>query len=183
MIDSNEASQTLADLDDIAQRVRQSTIYNLTSLMLILWGVLVFAANLISFFWPRGGNAIWLAIDVAGIAGSFAISALGYPRTRVRTFDFRTLAAFVLLLAFGIFTSRWLGHFTPRQMGAFWTIYFMLFYTLVGLWFGAAFVVIGISVTVLTLIGYFFSGAWFEPYMALVNGGGLILGGLWMRRN
>src|ERR1700748_1466849 len=107
MIDSNEASQTLADPAHIAQRVRQSTIYNLTSLMLILWGVLVFAANLISFFWPRGGNAIWLAIDVAGIAGSFAISALGYPRTRVRTFDFRTLAAFVLLLAFGIFTTRW----------------------------------------------------------------------------
>jgi len=26
-------------------------------------------------------------------------------------------------------------------------------------------------------------GAWFEPWMALVNGGGLVLGGLWMRRN
>ena len=183
MIDSNEASQTLADLNDIAERVRQSTIYNLASLMLIMWGGLVFSGNLISFFWPRGGNGIWLAIDVVGIAGSFAISALSYPKTRTRTFDFRMLAAFVLLIAFGIFTSRWLGHFTPRQMGAFWTTYFMLFYTIVGLWFGAAFVVIGLGVTVLTLLGYFFSGGWFEPYMALVNGGGLILGGLWMRRN
>jgi hypothetical protein len=59
----------------------------------------------------------------------------------------------------------------------------MLIYTVVGLWFGLAFVVIGVGVTVLTLIGYFFIGAWFEPWMALVNGGGLILGGLWMRRN
>ena len=35
----------------------------------------------------------------------------------------------------------------------------------------------------LTLIGYFFIGESFELWMAIVNGGGLILGGLWMRRN
>jgi hypothetical protein len=33
------------------------------------------------------------------------------------------------------------------------------------------------------LVGYFFLGPWFEPWMAVVNGGGLVLGGLWMRRN
>ena len=36
------------------------------------------------------------------------------------------LVAFLLFLAFGIFVSVWLGHFTPRQMGTFWPIYFML---------------------------------------------------------
>ena len=52
-----------------------------------------------------------------------------------------------------------------------------------GLWFGRAFVAIGLGVTALTLIGYFFvAGAAFLPWMALVNGGGLVLGGLWMRR-
>jgi hypothetical protein len=183
MIDSREASEALSDINDIAQRVRQSTIYNLASLMLIMWGALVCAGNLISFFWPYAATRAWLAIYAAGMAGSFAISAIGYPRTHIRTVDFRMLFAFVLFVAFGIFTSSWLGHFTPRQMGAFWTIYFMLFYTIVGLWFGFAFVVIGLSVIVLTLVGYFMIGAWFEPWMALVNGGGLILGGLWMRRN
>jgi hypothetical protein len=183
MIDSTEASKALSDINDIAQRVRQSTIYNLASLMLIMWGALVFAGNLLSFFWPGGGNGIWLTLDAVGMAGSFAISALSYPRTHTRTFDFRMLAAFLLLLAFGIFTSRWLGHFTARQMGAFWTTYFMLFYTIAGLWFGWAFVVIGAGITVLTMVGYFLLGAWFEPWMAVVNGGGLVLGGLWMRRN
>jgi hypothetical protein len=60
----------------------------------------------------------------------------------------------------------------------------MMIYTIVGLWVGAAFVAIGLSVTVLTLIGYFFvDGAAFLLWMAVVNGGGLILGGLWMRRS
>jgi len=92
------------------------------------------------------------------------------------------LAAFLLFFAFGFFTC-WLGHFTPRQLGTFWPIYFMLVYVLAGLWVGLAFVVIGVAITALTLIGYFFIGEAFPLWMAFVNGGGLILSGLWMRRN
>ncbi|MBR1148762.1 hypothetical protein [Bradyrhizobium sp. AUGA SZCCT0431] len=182
MIDSQQASEALADINEIARRVRQSTIYNLSSQMLIMWGALVFAANMASFLWPRSGAYIWLAVDALGIAGSFAISAYGYPNTKIRAFDMRMFAASLLILAFGIFCC-WLGRFTPRQIGTFWPIYFMLFYTIAGLWFGRAYVVIGLGITALTLIGhFFFIDDWFKPWMAVVNGGGLILGGLWMRR-
>jgi hypothetical protein len=117
-----------------------------------------------------------------GIAGSFAISAFGYTRTRIRTFDARMLFAFLLFIAFGIFCC-WRGHFTPRQLGTFWPIYFMLVYTIAGLWVGHAFVAIGLCISALTLIGYFFVGDAFDLWMAFVNGGGLMLGGLWMRRS
>jgi hypothetical protein len=41
----------------------------------------------------------------------------------------------------------------------------------------------GLAIIVLTLIGYFFvEGVAFLLWMAAVNGGGLILSGLWMRR-
>ena len=59
----------------------------------------------------------------------------------------------------------------------------MLVYTIAGLWVGHAFVVIGLSITALTLIGYFFIGDTFDLWMAFVNGGGLMLSGLWMRRS
>ena len=49
MIDSQQASEALADIRTIARRVRQSRIYNIASLMLIMWGALVFAGNLGSF--------------------------------------------------------------------------------------------------------------------------------------
>ena len=183
MIDSKQASEALTEINEIARRVRQSRIYNIASLILIMWGALVFAGNIASFLSPRTAGYGWLAVYVAGIAGSFAISTFGYPRTGIRTFDIRILVAFLLFIAFGIFSSVWLGHFTPRQMGTFWTIYFMLVYTLAGLWVGQAFVAIGLSITALTLIGYFFIGDAFDLWMAFVNGGGLVLGGLWMRRS
>lgn len=40
----------------------------------------------------------------------------------------------------------------------------------------------GISIIALTLIGFLTIGAGFPLWMAFVNGGGLILGGLWTRR-
>jgi hypothetical protein len=182
-IDPQEAASALSDIDSIARRVRHSTMYRLSSLLTILWGALVFAGNIASFLVPRSAGLIWLGVYAVGIAGSFAISAAGYSRNRVRTVDIRTLLAYLLLIAFGMFCC-WLGHFTaPRQIGTFWAIYFMLVYTIGGLWLGYAFVAIGVSITALTLVGYFFVGDWFEPWMAVVNGGGLVLGGLWMRRS
>jgi hypothetical protein len=182
-IDPRQAASALSDIDSIVRRVRQSTIYNLASLMLIMWGVLTFAGYLVSWLSPRHAGYGWIAVYVAGIAGTVVISASNHARSGIRTFDTRMFAAFLLFMAFGIFSSVWLGHFTPRQMGTFWPIYFMLVYTIVGLWVGQAFVAIGLCIIAFTLIGYFFIGNAFDLWMAFVNGGGLILGGLWMRRS
>jgi len=183
MIDSQQASEALAEINEVARRVRQSRIYNLASLMLIMWGVLVFAGYLGSFWLPRYAGYFWIALNVAGVAGSFAISAFGYPKTGIRTFDVRMLIAFLLFFAFGFLCTSVLGQFTPRQMGAVWPIYFTLLYIIAGLWMGHAFVAIGLGISVLALVGYFFIGDWFDLWMALVDGGGLIPGGLWMRRS
>ena len=176
MIDSQHASEALAEINEITRRVRQSRIYNLASLMLMMWGALVFAGYLGSFLLPRHAGYFWVVLNVAGVTGSFAISASGYPKTGVRTFDFRILIAFLLLFAFGFLCTSVLGHFTPRQMSTFWPIYFMLLYIIAGLWIGQAFVVIGLGISALALAGYFLIGDWFDLWMAFVDGGGLILG-------
>jgi hypothetical protein len=182
-IESREAAAALSEIDEIARRVRQSTIYQLSSLLIVMWGVLVFAGNLVTYLSPRTAGYAWIAVYVAGIAGSFAISAFDHARTGIRSFNLRALVALLLFFAFGFFCTLGLAHFTPRQQGTFWPIYFMLTYTIVGLWVGPAFVAIGLGITALTLIGYFFIGEAFPLWMAFVNGGGLILGGLWMRRS
>ena len=157
-------------------------IYNFASLIMIMWGALTFAGYLVSYLSPRTAGYTWVAVYVAGIAGMVAIGAFNRARSGVRTFDLRIFAAFMLFIAFGIFVS-WLGHFTPRQLGTFWPMYYMLVYTIAGLWVGRAFVAIGLSIAALSLIGYFFVGAWFDLWMAFFNGGGILLGGLWMRRS
>jgi hypothetical protein len=182
-IDSSEAAAALSDIDAIARRVRQSRFYNFSSLLLLLWGALIFFGNVASWLWPPNAGYIWIAVNVVGIAGSFAVSTFDYKRMGGHSFDLRMVAAYVLFFAFGALWSIGLGHFTPRQLGVFWPTYFMMVYTIVGLWIGPAFVAIGLGITGLTLFGYAFIGNWFELWMAVVNGGGLLLGGFWMRRN
>jgi hypothetical protein len=132
---------------------------------------------------PREAGIIWMAVNAAGFLGSCAIGVFERRRMSIRNFDLRAVAAFVLFFAFGILWSVGLGHITPRQLGVFWPTYFMMIYIIVGLWVGSVFVAIGLGITALTLIGYFFVGTWFDLWMAVCNGGGLLPGGLWMRRS
>ena len=75
-----------------------------------------------------------------------------------------------------------MGHFGPREIGAFWPILFMFGYALAGLWLGRVFIVLGVSIATLTFAGYLWVERWLELYLAVVDGGGLVLAGLWMRR-
>jgi len=181
-IDAKEAASALSDIVSIARRVRRSRIYKITSLMLILWGGVSCVGYLLTYFSPSTAYYTWLAVYVVGIAGSIVIATVQRRQSGIRMVDLRMSTAAALFIVFGLFTCL-LGHFGPRELSTFWPIYFMLAYVLVGLWTGLAFVVIGLSIAVLTLIGYFFVGAWFDLWMAVVSGGGLMLGGLWMRRD
>jgi len=183
MMDRHQASSALADVTDIARRVRQSMFYRHASSMLMLWGALTFVGYAVAFAVPGAARYTWVAVIAAGIVGSVVVGVINRRRAGVNTFDARTAAAFLLFIAFGFIWSVVVGHYTPRQIGAFWASYFMLAYTLAGLWLGHAFVAIGLGVTALTLVGYFFAGPWFELWMAVVYGGGLMLGGFWMRHN
>jgi hypothetical protein len=183
MIDSQQASEALADIDAIVRRVRQSRIYQISSLIITMWGVVLFATYITNYAWPRQGYAIWTVANLIGFAISIAIGVITNIRTGIQPFPIRLLITYLLIAAFGIFCSVLLGHFGPRQIVTFWALYVMLFYAIAGLWFGYAFIVIAVCTATLTLIGYYYIGAPFLLWMAVVHGGGLVLGGLWMRRN
>lgn len=182
MIDSKQASAALDDIDAVVRRVRQSQIYQIASLIITIWGVLVFAAYILTHNWPRQGYTIWTAINLIGLVVTVAVGFVINIRSGSRRFPIRSLMTFLLIGAFGAFCSLVLGHFGPRQMIVFWALYGMLFYAIAGLWFGFAFIVIAACTSALTLIGYYYVGAAFLLWMAVAHGGGLVLGGLWMRR-
>ena len=182
MIDSKQATDALNDIEDTVRRVRQSQIYDVSSLALLMWGVLAFVANISGWFWPRYGLYFWFAVYGLSAIGFVALGAHHRAKNGIRVFDGRYFLTFALIAAFGIFCC-YFGQFTPRQQTAFWPIYIMLFYMMAGVWFGRAFLVIGATIVALTLIGYYFiPGLSLLLWMAAVNGGGLTLGGLWMRR-
>jgi hypothetical protein len=183
VMDSKEAVAALSEIEAIARRVRQSTFYRISSAMLVLWGVLIALGDVITFVAPVWAKLGWAGVYVLGVAGTVVAAAWHNSRAAARTFDMRMLAAYLLFFAFGFLWTVGLVHLPPRLLGVFWPTYVMLAYAIVGLWFGTAFFVIGLAITALTLVGYFWAGPWFELWMAAVNGGGLVLGGLWMRRN
>jgi hypothetical protein len=182
MIDHKEAAAALSDIKEMVQRVRQSRIYELASQFMVVAGVFVFAGNILTYFVPRYALYIWPAVNMLTVVVSAVVSMFDSRRTGVRSFDVRMLVMFILFYAFGLLCSSVLGHYGPREMGTFWPLYFMLFYCIAGLWFGHGFIAVGATIAVLTLIGYFFiTGPLWLIWMAMVNGCGLVVSGLWMR--
>jgi hypothetical protein len=179
-ISPNEAGAMLADVDAVVARVKQSRIYAQAGAIVSLWGVVIVAGNVLAMAAPRWAGAGWLAFDALGAAATF-VMLRGGPSGKSR-FSLRFLAAFALFFGFGLIWSEGLGRFGPRELEAFWPTLFLFGYTLAGLWFGAAFAALGLGLTGLIVAGYFWSGEWFNLWLAVVNGGGFVLCGLWMRR-
>jgi hypothetical protein len=182
MIDSQQASAALDDIDDVVRRVRQSRIYEIASIIITLWGVLVLAGYVANYVWPRHGYTIWTAVDLGGLVIASAVGFFINRRSGAGNFPIRSTISFLLIGVFGLYCTLLLGQFGPRQMIVFWTLYGMMFYAIAGVWFGYAFIVIAACTTALTLISYCYAGPAFLLWMAVAHGGGLIVGGLWMRR-
>jgi hypothetical protein len=178
-IDAESAAASLADIDATLARVKRSAQYRNTSLIIIVWGSVIALANLAEQFAPRHGGAIWTIANAVGFA---AMLLLGFRQQRTgQRFDWFFSAAILLFFGFGLLVCR-LGQFGPRELDVFWPILFMFGYCLSGLWFGRAFILLGLSIALLAYGGYLFLETWFDLYLAVVNGGGLILAGVWMRR-
>jgi hypothetical protein len=179
-IDVGEASRMLADIDAVVAKVKQSRGYRIGGAIMILWGVIVVAANLFCAATPHWSGKIWFALDAVGVTATLLMLQRGLSKGR--SVSLRLLAAALVFFVFGMTWSLLLGRFGPRQLDAFWPTLFLFAQTLAGLWFGAAFSILGLALSALIVAGYFWSGEWFTLWLAVFNGGGLILCGLLMRR-
>ena len=178
-IDAKAAAASLADIDVIVARLKQSSLYRSASTIIVIWGALVVCGYLACAFVPRYALAIWIGANALGLLATLAVGI--HLRRSGAEFEWRIIAAIVLFFAFGLICCR-MGHFGPRELDAFWPILFMFGYALAGLWFGRAFIVLGAAVAALAFAGYLWIDRGFEFYLAAVDGGGLMLAGLWMRR-
>jgi hypothetical protein len=131
----------------------------------------------------------WLVLAVAGLVGDYLLhrarreklSAEGQARWRLMQRR-NALSSFVVVIF-------WIGVYAvlePRSLNqycAFPAILMGVIYASIGVWASLPrYLWLGLSISVLTLLGYFFLAPWFPLWMAAVGGGGLMLGGLWMRK-
>jgi hypothetical protein len=179
-LSSNEAAETLRDISKTERRSANAYGYGSASPHLILWG-LIWAVGYGAIYLRPQWGAVWLPLIVVGSLGSFWIGWRSKPVTASNA-DWRFGATFVAVVLFISALFAVLPPHTDKQAGAFFPILVALFYALIGIWTnGYRMIVLGLAVGALTLFGFFELPAQFSLWMAGVGGGGLVLGGIWLR--
>jgi len=181
-LEPDDAAHSLSEIAAVERRTRQTLAYGRSSAAIILWGVLLVFGYTFGFAFPDLERKAWFAVIAMGFAGCTFLGSRRSSRAGRSPWDQPILFGQLVLYAYGWMFVTILWPLAPRQLNAFWPNVFMLGFALAGLWLGRAFLLLGLSVTALTLVGYFWSGPWFGLWMAVVGGGGLIAGGLWLRR-
>ena len=178
-LSSDEAAETLRDIDRTERRSANAYGYRAGAPHLILWGVIWAIGYGINDFRPQW-SAAWIPLVIAGTIGSFWIGA--HTRPENAKYDWRFTATLAAVIAFVSALFAIMPPHTDIQTAAFFPVLVSLFYMLMGIWTkGARIFVLGVAVGALTMVAYFKAPQQFSLWMAAVGGGGLILGGLWLR--
>jgi hypothetical protein len=175
----DQAVEALKEIEAARGRTRVALNYREGAAYLILWGVLIIAGHVLTQFAPQAARIIWIGVNAAGTAVSCAI---GYTRRR-ETGQGRAAALLVIALALCFGTESILWQATGRQISVIWAIHAGAAYMIAGLWLGRAYLILGAGVVLLSLFGYLAVEGDFNLWMAVVFGGSVLAGGLWMRRS
>jgi hypothetical protein len=179
-VSRDEAADALRNISTTEDSSARAYRYAAAAPHLILWGVIWFAGYGVSYLDARW-SAAWIPLAVAGAVGSGVIGARTGAASQRR--NWRQSAAIVLaiLVAFYAFVAV-MPPLAAANVGAFLPILIAFGYALLGIQQRAPrFLVTGVALTALTLVGFFWLREYFPLWMAIVGGGGLVLGGLWLR--
>ena len=183
-IDPREASATLQDIATVERRTREAIFYGGSSTIFIIWGVLVACGYALTEFAPRRVGLIWLAVVAVGCATTAILIALRRRACPDETHDWRLIWAMLTLVAFGTAWAQLLGRVAPYQLlYAFQPSLSLVGLILLGLWLGRAFVVLGLVGLALIGLGYLLHEPWLRLWMAIMQSGTFILGGIWLGRS
>jgi hypothetical protein len=190
----DEAQAALAAVDRTIADTRRIVAGSVAGPIIILWGGIWMAADLILQYRPEVIGQLWWAFDIVGIGGTWYLAVRCNPHVKTRG-DWRFGAFWFILFGFG---SLWVYLLVPwnllqnastveivamiRRIEAFGHTLPMFAYVIGGLWMGRFFVWLGLLVTALTVAGYLWVPDYFYLWMAFTGGGSLIIGGLFIRK-
>jgi len=176
----DEASRTLRDIDSAARRSARAYGYRHASPYLIVWGVVWLIGYGAPWVVPGWHRSAWLPMVIAATGLSFAIGYWTRPRESRNGHKF--WLTFVAVYAFVWAQFATMPQIRGPQGIVYAPVLVAFLYTMIGIWTGAIrMAVLGIFVGAAALTGFFYFPKILEPWIAIVGGGGLILGGNWLR--
>jgi hypothetical protein len=199
-ISTDEAGRALADADAARDRAQRWYRFKGPDLLYMIWGAVWVIGFTSQQFLPatqlRFGNFTtplnalpWSILTPPAILATFLVIKYGLVVTgpegkRIGIFWGLLYGYFYLwmFLLHPLFFNVNQFYSSPNAIAVVTTIP-MFAYVVMGLWgCGNYMIWLGLSVTVLTVIGLLFVTAWFYLWMALFGGGALFLAGILARR-
>jgi FtsH-binding integral membrane protein len=182
-ISPGQAAAALEDIERTERRTRTATGYAAASPYLILWGLVWMAGYGACAVLPRERwGLVWLPLVAVGTLGCIWLGSRGRGQSNPDALGRAGLAA----LSIGIFVAAVFFVFRPADSTPsliFPTLIAGLVYSLGGIVARMPrFVWIAAGMVVLIMAGYVAAPAWSAAWAAVAGGGGLVLGGLWLRK-
>ncbi|TCS18447.1 hypothetical protein [Caulobacter sp. BK020] len=185
-ISKSEAASALADIESTAGRGRLLKGYQIGGPILMAWGaVWALGYCAMGLLAPDRWGVSWLVLDAIGVAATILLSRRGKREVAAgarAANGWKTAAGAFAILAFVAATYAVFRPTSVEPAIVFPGLVTGLVYAGVGVAFAPRYLWIGAAVSAASLVGWFFFQPWLAFWMAAVGGGGLFVGGLWLRR-
>jgi hypothetical protein len=172
-----DAAAALLDIEQVQARSATLHGYRRAAPHFMIWGVLWVVGYTLNDFLPMHTGAIWTVVTPLGV-----VAGLVAMRGSQTGLGWQYGAAIAAVGAFFFAAIAVMWPVNDRQVAAFIPLFVALMYALRGIWSGPRYLIAGVCVGVLTLVGFFLLKQHFFLWMAGVGGGSLILAGVWLRR-
>lgn len=182
-IGAHEASEALREASAAASRSAAASAYQRIGRRLIVWGVVWVVVNVAGVVrLPVDGTFAWPAAMLSGFLVSAALDVLAAPGVRGWRHVGESLVLNLVFAVFVMSTPLFIQQPTLIQVETLLTLVIGLVYVVIGLSVGWRIVAVGMGLMLVVIGGSVWAPDQFFIWMAAAGGGGLIVGGLWLRK-
>ncbi|WP_022962659.1 hypothetical protein [Halopseudomonas pelagia] len=177
---AQEAAQALRDIAAINARAAGFQDYQAESNQLILWGSMHVIGFILTALFPQQILFIWIPLILLALAIGCILAVRAVPLVQGVAWRYLVLIGSILLFHIVINTIMW--PVSPQQGTLVAPLLVCTLYVFRGVHLRPRYLLIGVLVATLCLLGYAFFTAFFWWWMAFAYGGVFVLFGLWLRR-
>lgn len=181
-----EAAAALRAVDETQAASSRLQSYRRAAPYFELWGFVWMLGYGCNWLLPQYATPTWFVLVAAGALGQTLLvrrAATGdHDPARGRGIAWRAGALCALLMGFFVGIQLLFRPVSPAAIGALAPLCCGFAYAGVGLWFGLRFLVTGLVIIAVALVGVLYLPGQFALWMALCGGGALVLTGQWLRR-
>ncbi len=186
-VSHENAQESLSTIQDVTVRTHRAIASAYASPLLILWGVLCIIAFTAAHFYLAHAFYIFMVMNVVGGIGTAVICWVFHSKAPIQDsscprIGWRIALLWILLYVYVTIWLFLLAPFSGLQLNAVICTAAMFAYIVMGLWFDSRFmIVLGLAVTVATLVGFYLLTPYYCLWMALTCGGATLGTGLYIR--